>query len=94
MGVHDAESIERRLDELSKLEHGWLDGYGEVIHPDNIENAKLFIEFAGISEFAIFPTESGGVQLEWVSSNKYMEICFDVNDTAENMPGTWFGNTI
>ncbi|MEU8100775.1 hypothetical protein AB0O32_01355 [Streptomyces rubiginosohelvolus] len=60
-----------RLTELQKLESGWLEGAGEGIERKILRQAEsLLLELldAGVNRPYIYPTERGGVQLEWSSS--------------------------
>ncbi|MFJ7127322.1 hypothetical protein [Streptomyces sp. NPDC098101] len=60
-----------RLAELQKLENGWLEGSGEGIARKVLRQAEsLLLELldSGASRPYIYPTEKGGVQLEWSSS--------------------------
>lgn len=79
-------SILERLDELQKLQQGWLDGkHGEVLNPDLIPNVievlMTFIE-ADIPLPAIYPLIVGGIQLEW--NNK------DFGDIGWGVDIQWF----
>ncbi len=59
-----------RLVELQKLESGWLEGAGEGINRRvlrKVESLLLELLDAGAQRPYIYPTENGGVQLEWSS---------------------------
>lgn len=58
----------RRLQELSKIEKGWLgEGQGEqLVHLAGIRASQLIFMRADLAElFRIFPTEDGGISLEF-----------------------------
>ncbi|MDR1152482.1 MAG: hypothetical protein LBK72_08430 [Bifidobacteriaceae bacterium] len=57
-----------RLVELSELASGWLDGGGAQVSLDAIEFARdlvAVLDESGLPAPRIYPTEPGGVQLEW-----------------------------
>ncbi|MBD0838868.1 hypothetical protein [Streptomyces sp. TRM68416] len=57
-----------RLVELQTLENGWLDGVGKEVSRKLLREVEsLLLEFldAQVERPYIFPTEEGGVQLEW-----------------------------
>ncbi|MFC9092141.1 hypothetical protein [Streptomyces sp. NPDC057072] len=59
-----------RLVDLQKLESGWLEGAGESINRRvlrKVESLLLELLDAGAPRPYIYPTENGGVQLEWSS---------------------------
>ncbi|MFG2676991.1 hypothetical protein [Streptomyces sp. NPDC048445] len=65
-----------RLTELSRLNDGWLDGYGKA-------PAEEVLQLAGkiatalphtLGQILITPTEAGGVQLEWSDQHGGHEI--------------------
>lgn len=62
-----------RLDEIIALAPGWLDGGGKAISQANANVARdLLGSFDSVhSQFlpSVFPTEEGGISLEWVSNN-------------------------
>ncbi|MFF8544778.1 hypothetical protein ACF060_31330 [Streptomyces werraensis] len=55
-----------RLTDLSKLEDGWLDGYGKAPTVEALRRASLLGPALpqGITLY-VYPTEGGGVSLEW-----------------------------
>jgi hypothetical protein len=74
--IHDVLSIEpvlpsewsERLVELQGLESGWLDGVGAQVTRKVLREVEaLLLEFldSGIRRPYVYPTEEGGVQLEW-----------------------------
>lgn len=64
----------RRLDELSRMTHGWYgEGEGKVPTPAAIETARHFLESAeliGVRVY-VYPTLEGGVQLEWGEGHEF-----------------------
>lgn len=62
----------RRLQDLSKIEKGWLgDGHGEqLVHLAGIRAIQLIFMRADLASlFRIFPTEDGGVSIEFDKRN-------------------------
>lgn len=65
------------LAELASLNAGWLDGDGEIIELAAIEFARDLmgtLQAERLGHPAVFPTEEGGVQLEWLSQERHMAI--------------------
>lgn len=58
-----------RLQELSKIEKGWLDGeYGEPVKETSLRNADILLtvlEDEKLPYPSIYPTEQGDVLFEW-----------------------------
>ena len=57
-----------RLDELGRLQSGWLDGEGVVLSPALLDVLKAAFEGEFDSELPLpylYPTEEGGIQAEW-----------------------------
>lgn len=65
----DAFDVATRLEELSLLEDGWLDGYGKAPDKQGLEwLAKTFDSNYDVENLplpATFPTPEGNVQFEW-----------------------------
>jgi hypothetical protein len=78
--ILDKNDLGYRLDELSLIRDGWLDGYGKSLDPERLDwfsdNYEKFIEIEEIETFA-FPTPNGNLQLEW--SNQNIESSFLVD---------------
>lgn len=85
--IHDVENFESfdvqkgplsvDLAELASLNAGWLDGDGDVIELPPIEFARDLIgalQAERLAQPAVFPTEDGGVQMEWLSHQRHMAI--------------------
>ena len=74
-----------RLTELSKLESGWLDGFGKAIAPEILKllekNIPIFIKNK-IPTGSIFPTEDGGISIEWVIGRKDISLEINPDKTA------------
>jgi len=75
----------QRLSELASLADGWLDGDGESIDLNAIEFARDLL--ASITEKAlpeplVFPTPTGGIQLEWAAQTTHAEISIDASLTS------------
>jgi hypothetical protein len=76
----DPLDISLRLEELSKLEDGWLDGKGQA----PAKNQLVWLQKAFNSSFDndlplpyIYPTAEGGVQAEWTLNG--WEVSFEIN---------------
>ena len=55
-----------RLTELSKLKAGWLDGRGNALSADALKSASVLGAALPMDvSLRIYPTETGGVSLEW-----------------------------
>lgn len=57
-----------RLNSLQSLPSGWLDGGGAKISPDVVSYARRIIsnvDRATLAGIRIYPTEDGGIRLEW-----------------------------
>lgn len=68
---------EARLAELEALEAGWLDGEGAPIERESLQAARGLL--AALTEFhvsrpRIYPTPTGGVQLEWHGPGPRVEV--------------------
>jgi hypothetical protein len=62
-----------RLKEISELDDGWYDGAGERVTRQVLRQTEtLLLECldARVERPRIFPTESGGVRLEWVLNDR------------------------
>ncbi len=89
--IEDAVIIETndplaRLDELRLLKAGWLDGYGRVPSQQDFDWIENFFSNAYPSTLPspyIYPTEEGGLQLEWRTGNQdlSLEIDFKTKDS-------------
>jgi len=63
----------QRLEELAALKDGWLDGSGSAISREAMRAAETLLFWCvdeGIARPGIFPTESGGIHLEWDDPNE------------------------
>lgn len=60
-----------RIGELAKLKPGWLDGIGEAPTPQALLRAGVIAEALPQQQepVRIYPTEAGGVNLEWSDAN-------------------------
>jgi hypothetical protein len=77
---------EERFAKLESLEDGWFDGeWGKPINPKAIQLAKTFIKVTGCTTHAIFPTENGGVQIEWLTEKDCVCVEFYSDDTLDIM---------
>lgn len=80
--IEDAAIIESidplaRLDELRLLRAGWLDGIGRVPTHADFDWLEFFFESSYPSTLPtpyIYPTEEGGIQLEWRTGNQDLSL--------------------
>jgi hypothetical protein len=75
-----------RLNELSILEDGWLDGSAYSITQKSVDYSKCFIEKISNNEFEYplaFPEYNGGIILEWFNSN--IGITLEVESNLEKI---------
>lgn len=56
-----------RLCEIRILREGWLDGEGRAVHEDVVQVAGKLAEAipANLHPLSIYPTEPGGIEIEW-----------------------------
>lgn len=55
-----------RLTELSKLEDGWLDGHGKAPSSEAMKSASVLGAALPLDiKLRVYPTEAGGISLEW-----------------------------
>jgi hypothetical protein len=81
------DQLNARLDELTTLEEGWMDGDGEVISLQPLERAQKFIDLyrdlgddTPKSGFHIFPTLEGGVSFQGRSKTQSWSCEFSNGD--------------
>lgn len=60
-----------RLNELERLQDGWLDGDGIAPTDDALHGAYTLLITA-----RIFPTPEGGVQIEWTNRGREQSVRF------------------
>lgn len=80
-------SVTQRLDELTALEPGWLDGSGARVTAAVVDHAKELLAAVTAPDrhtLGVFPTEEGGVSLEWFDAD------LQVLTTAEVEPDGTF----
>ena len=76
--------IKTQLDEMSRLEDGWLWGDGKALPPDGIKWLEERLSTYFSDELYVpylYPTESGGVSAEWdfgVSSRLSLSLKIDL----------------
>jgi hypothetical protein len=64
-----------RLTELSKLKEGWLDGHGKALTREALKQASAFgPSLPSDISLHVYPTEEGGVSLEWRDQHGSHEI--------------------
>ncbi|UPZ30433.1 hypothetical protein MUK60_23200 [Streptomyces sp. LRE541] len=75
-----------RLAELHDLEAGWLDGVGQQVSRKVLRQAEsLLLEFLDeqVKRPYIYPTEDGGVQLEWPYSSGEVTLTITSDEKVE-----------
>lgn len=75
--------VRARLEELSELQGGWLEGGGKVPSVENIEwLSRAFEEFFPdeLPLPHIYPTEQGGVQAEWTLGTNEISVEVDFSN--------------
>jgi len=82
-----------RLDELRRLNAGWLDGEGSPLNPAALaELGELFELYypADLPLPYMFPTVSGGIQLEWRFRGELAEVVWaEVEIDLASLIGDW-----
>lgn len=81
----ELQRIDERLDELSALRAGWLDGDGRAIAESAIDNARRALpDLLGrdVPRVRIFPTPEGGVQAEWTVADTELGVTFDADGSV------------
>ncbi|MCY1300594.1 hypothetical protein D9M70_501670 [compost metagenome] len=74
-----------RIDELRLLRAGWLDGHGQVPSPAEFDWLETFFTQSYPSSLPapyVFPTEDGGIQLEWRTGNQDMSLEINLSDKS------------
>lgn len=80
-----------RLDELRRLNAGWLDGEGISVDPVALaELGELFELYypADLPLPYVFPTVSGGLQLEWRLAESWVDVEIDLS----SLIGDWLSD--
>jgi hypothetical protein len=67
-------SYEDRLDQIAALEDGWLDGEGKAATPAAIRAARVFGRLNTAVNWGTYPSEDGGVLLEWLDGGAHCSI--------------------
>ncbi len=76
----DVATLDRRLDELSRLAEGWLDGEG--VPPDTVVLQRARTVLRDLLNFdvprpRVFATPEGGVQAEWTVESHEISVTFE-----------------
>ncbi|AHG41104.1 hypothetical protein N018_13140 [Pseudomonas syringae CC1557] len=93
--IEDAAIIESidplaRLDELRLLRPGWLDGIGRVPARADFDWLEIFFEESYPSALPVpylYPTEEGGIQLEWRTGNQDLSLEILFPDRSAELHG-------
>lgn len=76
----EAARLSERLVSLAGLENGWGDGDGQPVSLPTLEFvSKIWqaLEAQTTQAPAIFPTEEGGLQMEWVNQTAHLQVAVD-----------------
>ena len=68
----DPQDVTLRLEELGKLQDGWLDGAGTAPHKDSLPKLAKLFDTSFDSDLPLpffYPTPEGGLQAEWNLGN-------------------------
>lgn len=67
LGTPNVDPIPARIAELAALKPGWLDGSGQEISGPVLHTAKSIATAlpANLHPLSIYPTEPGGIEIEW-----------------------------
>lgn len=82
-------AVEQRIDELNRLEDGWLDGEGQALSEDGLYwlRDQLLDNYPSTAPvIRLYPTPSGDVQAEWLIDDHDISLEVDLKDHA----GIWF----
>jgi hypothetical protein len=83
--IEEAEELRRideRIDEMTALKPGWLEGEGRQISALSIEKARRVLpDLLGrdVPRPRIFPTVGGGVQAEWILADTEVGVTFEAD---------------
>lgn len=93
--IHKVDSLEiedrspdvlARLEELKQMQAGWLDGVGEPVDTDLIENVEnrigRLVAFQNLPNPYTYPTLEGGLRLEWDIDDWAIEVEFEIDGTV------------
>lgn len=80
----DANDIPARLEEISLLKDGWLDGEGKAPNTDHLQWVEdVFKHFPDELPLPLlFPTEEGNIQAEWSEGNSEISALFNFNEKS------------
>ncbi|WP_421752494.1 hypothetical protein [Croceimicrobium sp.] len=79
-----SDDIGYRLEEISLLKEGWLDGQGSSFSKKKLEElSKLFDEYFddNLPLPKTFPTPEGGIQFEWANDNFDVSALVEIDDS-------------
>lgn len=88
ISILDPNDIAARIEELSELRDGWLDGVGFTLHKDGLIWLRNKFDNYYPEELLLpylYPTAEGKVQAEWTIGNNEISLEIDI----ENYQGEW-----
>jgi hypothetical protein len=71
-----------KIDYLAAMEPGWADGHEPALFPAAVGAAKTMLESVSKPPQHIVPTSQGGLQFEWYSQHRDIEIEFEKDGTV------------
>ncbi|MCR4317047.1 MAG: hypothetical protein NUW37_11950 [Planctomycetes bacterium] len=77
--------IKSRLKELAQMKDGWLDNEGKAPSKEGLiwlESAMALYYPSDAPKPYIYPTEAGGIQIEWKESGHYFSIEIDLEEKS------------
>lgn len=84
----DENDLGYRLDELSQLKDGWLNGEGTKLSKEALKWFELkfetFIEALEVNTYA-YPTPNGNLQLEWSNENLDIELVVNLETKTSDL---------
>jgi len=79
--AHEVKKLWGRLDDLMRLEDGWIEGEGVAPAEKAVVSARdvlgrLLVDHEWVDRPKVFPTPSGGIQAEWMLGPWACEVVF------------------
>jgi hypothetical protein len=84
-------AVQGRLDDISRLSYGWLDGDGEKVTTEALASARETLTGLlrrDVPKPRIYPTAEGGVQAEWSDGTTEISVVFGTDGTVSALAVT------